>query len=59
MDFAYNTGSWLVVSNRYGVERFADFQGGPCIISPNRVVYFEGLQMGEDCIVSKVLEDNE
>lgn len=52
VDFAKNTKSWLITSNRFGIEVHNDFGlGGICIISPTGEVNCEGLKWGEPCMV--------
>jgi len=56
IDFVRDTSSWLAISNRYGEEPYAEFQGGPCIVSPKGKVHFKGMVPNTDCIVSTMLE---
>lgn len=52
MEFARDTGSALVVSNRYGQEENNNFgEGGICIIEANGKVHCEGLLWSKPCIV--------
>lgn len=52
VDFAKDNKTWLIVSNRYGVEEHNDFGlGGICVIEPSGKVHCEGLQWNQPCIV--------
>lgn len=52
IEFAKDNGTWLIVSNRYGLEEHNDFgPGGICVVEPSGKVHCEGLKWNQPCIV--------